>query len=147
MAVSDLGRDVRDRAQRRQPQLPAPALGTLDAHHRAAAGGGDHRAVDGEADEHVGARAAGSVCRGAEQEEEGRGHHQREDHGAPVAEHPADLQARKVRLKPPSGGARRSGGGEVRSSDAPGLAVGGEGEEGVLEAVGGDLEVARVRLR
>ena len=54
---------------------------------------------------------------------------------------------RKVRLKPPSGGTRAFGAVAVRHQMLPVVVVGGEGEEGVLEAVGGDLEVARGRLR
>ena len=58
MAVISLITMYADGRQRRQPQLPAPARGPLDGDHRAAAGRGQHGAVDRHADHDVGGDVA-----------------------------------------------------------------------------------------
>ena len=81
-----------------------------------------------------------------EDQEEDHRHHDREDHRATVAQQAAHLQPQQGQVEAaPRGGTRRV----LRSTGAHrvvsfGAVVAGEGDEGVLEAAGVDLEVVGV---
>ena len=149
IASDQLERDVRRRPQRGEAQLAAPPGRPFDRDHGAAAGAGEHRSVDRHADHartrrRCRSRPAGrNRCPTPNSRKNTAGHHEGEDHGAPVAQQPAHLDAQERHLEPAEPRCRRSAARRWSSVDAPvGAAGGGERDEGVLEVARGDLEIA-----